>query len=191
MATYDKVKKLLAEQIEPDIVVVLDPQSRTYKQIEGVEDTNIPLLIAMSAFWKFASKYKGEKYLVPVAQSKEMIQYSKEHKLDVWGCSGTVTSLAMETAIKFGAQSVYLVGVDLAYPSTGMTHAKGTMDCSVKNVENMEQVEGVNNQTVYSNNVFDTYRKNIEKKISNTPQIQYYNMSRIGSRIAGTIEITD
>lgn len=183
-------KKLLAAQIEPDIVVVVDPQARTYKQIEGVEESQTPLLIAMSAFWKFAAAYKGEKYLVPVAQTMEMIQYSRSHELKIWECFGTVTSLAIETAIQFNAKSVYLVGVDLAYPN-GVSHAEGTMDRCVKDVGRMQPVMGVNGQTVYSTEVFNVYRETIEKKIANTPHIVYYNMSRIGSRIVGTQEITE
>ena len=97
----------------------------------------------------------------------------------------------MEAAIHFGAKEVYFVGVDLAYPASGASHAKGTMDYNVANVERMKQVVGVHDQIVYSTAVFSAYRKGIEERIQDTPQITYYNMSNCGSRIAGTIELSE
>ena len=184
-------KKLLEAQIEPDFIAVVDPQARTYKQIEGVEEKQVPMLVAMTAFWKFATKYQGPKYLVALAQTEAMIHYAQEHEMKLWACSGTVTSLALEAAIQFDAKNIYLVGVDLAYPASGVSHAKGTMDYKVGSVENMEAVVGVHDQTVYSSAVFNTYRKGIEGRIQQTPQITYYNMSNCGSRIKGTIEIPE
>ena len=35
-------RKLLEKQIIPDMIAVLDPQERTYKQIEGLEDKKVP-----------------------------------------------------------------------------------------------------------------------------------------------------
>ena len=181
-------KKLIENNIIPDLVVVLDPQARTCKQIEGVEEQKVPMLIAISAYWGFAKAYQGEKYLVPIAQSKEILDYAKENKLDLWGCGGTVTSLAIEAAIRFGAERIYLVGADLAYPN-GISHATGTMDRCKKSMDNMIPVEGVGNQTVYTTRVFIIYREWIEERIAETPNINYYNMSSIGAKIHGAEEL--
>lgn len=178
-------KKLIESDITPDMVVVLDPQERTYKQIEGLEEKNIPLLIGMSAYWKFASKYQGDKYLIPIGDSDEVIEFAREHELSLWASGGTVTFLAMQVAEKFGAQQIYLVGVDLAFPN-GVTHATGTMDRTTKDLNNLIPIQGVGNQTVYADRVFIFYREQIEKRIAATPEITYYNMSRIGAKIAGT-----
>lgn len=180
-------RKLIENDITPDMVVILDPQERTYKQIEGLENQKVPMLILLSAYWKFAAAYQGDKYLVSSGHTKEMIEYATEHKAELWSCGGTVTSLALEVAIRFGAEKIYLVGVDLAYPG-GVSHATGTMDRSTRSLEGLIPVEGVGGETVYSNRVFITYREGIEEKIKQTPQITYYNMSSVGAKIAGAIE---
>ncbi len=180
-------KKLITEGIEPDMVVILDPQARTYKQIEGAENQKVPMLIAMSAYWKFAAKYQGDKYLVPIAQIEEIQAYAIEHRQNLWGCGGTVTSLAMEAAIEFGAENIYLVGVDMAYPN-GVSHATGTMDRSTRSTNGLLPVEGVGNKTVYASNAFIIYRQWMENRITQTPEITYYNLSKIGAKIAGTKE---
>lgn len=175
-------RKLLENGIVPDIVTVLDPQARTYKQIEGLEDQNVPMLLGVTAYWGFAANYQGDKYLVPLPGVHE----EKENE-EVWAIGGTVTHLATEAAIRFGAESIYLVGVDLAYPN-GVSHAEGTMDRTVKGTEDMLPVEGVGGSTVYADSMFIAYRQWLEDRIALTPRITYYNMSRIGARIAGTKE---
>ena len=102
----------------------------------------------------------------------------------MWGTGGTVTSLAMEAAIQFGATNVYLVGVDLAYPD-GITHASNTMDRGVKNTARMIPIKSVTGGIVHTEPNFIIYREWIEKRIKETPHIKYYNMSKIGAHIEG------
>ncbi|MBD5464733.1 MAG: DUF115 domain-containing protein [Lachnospiraceae bacterium] len=178
-------KKLLGQGICPDMVVIADPQERTYRQIEGVEEQKIPMLLAMTAYWKFAAAYQGEKYLIPL---KVELDNMKEKYNNVWGCGGTVTYLALEVAVHFQVEKVFLVGVDLAYPG-GVTHATETMDRSQKSMDTLIPIEGCRGTTVYTSNVFIYYREAIEELIAHTPEISYYNMSDIGAKIAGAQNI--
>lgn len=181
--------KLIKAGIRPDFVMVSDPQSRTLKQIEGLEQETVPMVLDISAYWEFARKYQGPKYLVFVAGSTERIsQYAEEQGKQLWTGGGTVTSLAMEFAIQKGAENIFLVGVDLAYPN-GVSHAVGTMDYSVKSVAGMQQIPGVRGKTVYTTRVFASYREWIEERIAHTPWITYYNLSFLGARIEGTEEL--
>ncbi len=173
-------RKLLEADIVPDLVVVLDPLERIYRQIEGLEDQKIPLLLGMTAYWKFAENYQGEKYKIPITDSA-----GEGENKEAWVIGGTVTHLAMEAAIRFGAEKIYLAGVDLAYPQ-GLSHAEGTMDRAVMKTEGMISVEGVGGRTVHSDRLFISYRQWIEQRIESTPWITYYNLSHIGARIAGT-----
>lgn len=181
-------KKLIEMDIIPDMVVVLDPQERTYKQIEGVEDQQVPMIIGITAYWKFAAAYQGDKYLVPLAHTQEVMDYAIKNKIDLWGCGGTVTSLGIEAAIRFGAEKIYLVGVDLAYPG-GVSHASNTMDREIKGTTGMHLIKGVDGNKVYTSNAFLTYIEWIENRIKETPHIKYYNMSKIGAHIEGAENI--
>ncbi len=175
-------RKLLEAGIVPDMVVVLDFMERIYGQIEGLEDQKVPLLLGMTAYWKFAENYRGDKYKIPITDSP-----GKGGDKDAWVIGGTVTHLAMEAAIRFGAEKIYLAGVDLAYPK-GLSHAEGTMDRAVVTTEGMMPVEGVGETIVYADRQFISYRQWIEQRIELTPWITYYNLSHIGARIAGTRE---
>lgn len=177
-------KKLLELDILPDMVVISDPLKRTYRQIEGVEDQKVPLLLAMTAYWKFAAAYQGEKYLIPLKAVEELDNITEKYE-DAWDIGGTVTYLALEAAVRFKAENIFLVGVDLAYPG-GVTHASGTMDRAQISTDGLIPIEGCGGTTVYSNTVFISFRRDIEGLIANNPEISYYNMSNVGAKIAGT-----
>lgn len=177
-------KKLLEMEILPDMVVISDPLKRTYQQIEGVEEQKVPMLLAMTAYWKFAAAYQGEKYLVPLKAVEELDNITEKYE-DAWDIGGTVTYFALEAAVRFKAENIFLVGVDLAYPG-GVTHATGTMDRAQISVDNLIPIEGYGGTTVYSNTVFISFRRDIEDLIEHNPEISYYNMSTIGAKIAGT-----
>lgn len=181
-------RKLIQADIIPDMVVVLDSNPRTYRQLEGMEKQTVPLLLSMTAYWKFAGSYQGEKYLIPLKNMEQEIGYALKEYEASWEGGGTVTFLGMEAAIRFGAEQIYLVGADMSYPN-GFSHASGTIDRTMKGSENLIPVEGVGGTTVYTDRVLYCYRKQIEEKIAEEHQIKYYNMSRVGARIAGTIEI--
>lgn len=184
-------KKLLAAGIRPDYVAVMDPQERTLKQIDGVEKERVPMILDMASYWGFAADYQGPKYLVCTPGREKVIEdYAKTHQVEMWTGGGTVTSLALEFAIRFGAKKIYFIGVDLAYPE-GVSHATGTMDYTVKNTENMIQIPGVFGKKVYADRPFMAYRAQIEERIAETKGIKYYNLSHVGAHIKGTIEVKD
>lgn len=185
-------RKLVQQNIIPDIVVVLDPKKSTIKQLAGVEDQQVPMILGLTAYWEFAAKYQGETYLVPITGSQNCdehnAKYAEEHHMNQWQCGGTVSSLGIEAAIQFGAEKIYLVGLDLSFPS-GYTHAENTNARRQIKLDTLIPIEGVGNQTVYADTLFSIYKKEIEEQIAHTPKITYINMSRIGARIHGTEEL--
>lgn len=184
-------KKLISRGIRPDYVVVIDPQERTLKQIEGLEAESVPMILGMTAHWGFAEKYQGEKYIVHMHTFDEKVRYHVATIAnEVWPSGSTVTWMALEVALRLGAKKVYLAGVDLAYPG-GVTHATDTMDYAVKKTEGLSEVCGVGGVPVYTDRVFSAYREEIEARIAGTEGVTFYNLSQVGARIKGTIEVTD
>lgn len=181
-------RRLLAEGIRPDYVVVMDPYETAYKQFEGIEEKEIPLLMNIVSHWKIARSYPGPKYTMCVEwEGCGLMEYAKEHDYPVWLSGGTVTALAMEFAIQNHAKSIYFVGMDMAYPS-GLSHAQGTNQRSTLNVDGMMQIRGVRGQKVYTTPAFSMYRQWIEARIASVKGIRFYNMSDVGAHIEGTKE---
>ncbi|MBR1930095.1 MAG: motility associated factor glycosyltransferase family protein [Lachnospiraceae bacterium] len=182
-------KRLMKEGIRPDYVAVMDPYETVYGQVEGVEDgiQEIPLLLNLLAYWKVARTYPGSIYTVCMGHDAVVENYAKENGYEIWESGGTVTAMAMEFAIRFGAGKIYLVGVDLAYPG-GLSHASGTNEQRKVELSGLVEVPGVHGKRVYTNDTFSLYRQWIEYRIAQTPDITYINMSDVGAQIKGTLE---
>lgn len=181
-------RKLIQAGIEPDLVVVMDPQKRTFKQLEGVENEKVPMVLSLVTYWEFARKYSGTKYMLPVVGDEKTAKYAEEHGEELWATGGTVTSLALAIAVKYNAKKIYFVGIDMAYPG-GVTHATDTMDREKKDLNKLTPIEGVGGIVVYADPPFMAYREWIENCIELTPEIEYINMSKVGARIKGSKEV--
>lgn len=179
------LKKLLKAGVVPDYAIVMDPQKRTLGHIEGIEDCKVPLIVDSTAYWEFAQKYAGKKFIAYQKGYEKAEKVAKRLQYKLYETGGTVVTLALDYALQSGAKKVYLVGVDLAYPK-GISHASGTMDMGQRETAGMEKVKSVNGDEVYADTLFIEYRKWIERKIAKYPQIDVYNLSNCGAEIRGT-----
>lgn len=186
VAVTTVLKKLLGLGIVPDYAVVMDSQSRTIKQIEGIEKAEVPFIIDSTAYWEFATRCTGKKYIAYQKNFKEADECANKAGYNQYETGGAVTTLALEIALRLGAKAIYLVGVDLAYPN-GISHADDTMDKKKRDTLGMKKVRSVNGGWVYTDSLFDAYRKWIEEKIIKYPNVPCYNLSNCGAYIAGTV----
>lgn len=182
------LKKLLEAGIVPDYAVVMDSQSRTYGHMRGIEDIDIPLIVDSTAYWEFAEKQWGEKYLVLQRDYEKAQTLAQKERKNTYETGGSVTTLALEILLRLGSSSIEMIGVDLAYPE-GMSHAKNTMDERKRDTGSMIKIKSVSGGWVAADNLFIDYRKWIERKISQYPNIPVYNLSDCGAYIEGTQSI--
>ena len=181
-------KKLVQSGARPDLVTVLDPLKYTMKQLEGVEDETVPLLLATTAYWKWAARYAGRIYLAPVTSHLDQEEeYALKYGIEKWDVGGTVTSMAVRAALKFGAKKIYLLGADFAYPE-GWTHATGTARQSKVDTSKLIPVKSVTGGIVYTEANMNLYREDMEGIIALNPEVEFINMSRIGAKIKGARE---
>lgn len=179
-------RRLLKEGIKPDYMVIMDPNETVYGQIQNLDSYEIPLLLNVLAYWKVARDYKGPMYSLCVnGPIPEVREYAKDHHCRLWESGGTVTALAMDVAIHFGAKKIFLAGADFAYPG-GVSHAQGTQLRKQKDLSGLHPVPGVNGETVYADEAFQMYREWMEYRISQTPNVSFINLSDCGAMIKGT-----
>ncbi len=185
-------RKLIKNGIEPDFVVVIDASERMEKHLEGVENEKVPLIIDLCGYWRWCRDYLGPKYMVySTFGCKEAEAYIKQNKKEKWPSGGTVTFLAMEFAYRMGAKKIYFVGTDLGYPE-GKSHATGTAYGMELNTERMVEVNRVGGGKILTDHVMNQYRNAIEIRISQIgSKVKFYNLSTIGARIKGTIELKE
>ena len=174
--------RMLAHNVEPDIVVVIDPQKRTYGHMKDVNNHNPILIISENAYWEFAEQYQGETYIAITAGNF----YAKHERdaRDKLSIQGTVSAFAIEIAAFAGAERIELVGVDLSFPN-GNSHAEGTMDAHKVDCTNLYKVPAVDGTEVYTDSLFKMYIDDMERLIEQYKEIEFYNMSKHGALIQG------
>lgn len=177
-------KKMLDQGILPDYVVSMDAHSVTMEQLEGVISKEIPLIVDSTAYWGMAAHYGGEKYIAYQRDYEASEKCAGQFGYRLYETGGSVLTLCLDIVLQLGAETVYFAGVDLAYPG-GWSHTSGTMDIKKVDISVMEQVESVNGDIVYSDHALIGFRKWIEKKITEYPQVKFYNLSTCGAKIAG------
>lgn len=176
-------RKLLQNDIHPDFVCVADPQARTWKHMDNIDDHSSIMLMDVTANWRFGECYKGDIYIVPTMNSYG-IDVPELPLEDYWYVAGTVTTLALEAAVRMGASKVELIGVDMAYPE-GKSHATGTLDARNLNTKGMPLVDSVDGGKVPTTEQFKTYISYIEDKLRDYSYVEFINRSDNGAKING------
>ncbi len=180
IAINASLKRLAKEKIKPDLIVVIDPLPSLSNHIEGIEGIfdNIPLVMPINASCTFAKKISGKKYIIS--------DYNKTKDGFVWNFGGTVASFGIDLAYYLKATKIYLVGSDLAY-SGGKNYAGSVAHKESEGINNEIEVESTDGGMVKTNNLYNSYRKMIEKQIACHQDIPIYNLAQHGAKIKGTI----
>lgn len=116
---------LLKAGIQPDFIVITDPQYYAYRHIAGLEAQDSILVCPLSVH-PAVFRFKCRQILL----CSEMFPVSSyfESQLGAFGdlgAGGSVASSAWNLCRLLGAKNIYLAGLDLSYPA-GQTHIKGS-----------------------------------------------------------------
>ncbi|MGN0153920.1 MAG: motility associated factor glycosyltransferase family protein [Lachnospiraceae bacterium] len=157
-------RKLVQLKIYPDYVVFLDAQKHMYRQLEGLENLDIPIICASSACRKLAAVYKGPKYLVCQAGYDKAEEYAKKKGFCLYETGGSVSTIALDIALRLGCKEVACIGLDLAYTGS-KSHTSQTLDEHIADTSEMIKVPACNGGMVATSKLFIIYREWIEHRV--------------------------
>jgi len=182
------LKRMLENDIVPDFVCLMDPTDGVFAHLDGiVEKTeNIPLISESVAYWKYVHEYRGPKYCAYASIYPDAIDEAERRGIECIGVGSTVTSFAIEIAVRLGAVSIDLVGVDLSFPGD-IYHAGDKQKRKTTSTIQDINVKSVDGGMVKSVDTFEIFRRDIEKQIYSYPQVVFTNLSEHGALIAGTV----
>lgn len=163
-------KKLINSNIIPDYIIVTDPKDSILSQIEGLDSKqceNITLLYISTLSNKVSRYWTNKKYMILQKDFDMAERYAKKKNAITFMTGGSVSTLAVDIALRCGCSRLICVGLDLAYIYNKM-HA-----CEIKNTENtisdkdnnFVMVKSVNGDMVKTTHVYEIYRKFIEDRI--------------------------
>ena len=119
------LRALLQQKVQPDFIVLTDPQYWAYRHIAGLKSPE-SILITENSVYPSVFKFECKKIVccrsqIPVAQFFE--KYCGEQ--GYLGAGGSVASCAWTFAKFCGAKNIFLCGIDLSFPKK-QTHIKGS-----------------------------------------------------------------
>lgn len=188
-ATGAVLRKLLQMDIVPDYAIITDPKQYTVRQITGLENCGVPLLLMATAIGEISATYKGELYLVCQEGVKEAEEFAKDNDYQLFRTGGSVATAALDVAIRFGAKSIVFIGLDLAFTGN-KTHASDlvneTMDSNMEYI----QVSDWNGENISTSKPFSMYLQWIEKRMKEKDvTMKIYDATEGGARKEGMIPV--
>ncbi len=165
VATGTVLRKLLHMEIRPDYVIVTEPNERALAQINGLENTDIPMLMLSTANHGYMLRYPAQHYMIfqegyPRAETAAALL-----KTSLYQTGGSVSTTALDVALRLGAEKVVFLGLDLAF-TDNLAHAEGTSNRIATDMEELIPVRAQNGGTVYADHKFIMYRKWIERRLN-------------------------
>lgn len=199
------MRALLVNNIKPDIHIEMERPASLYAHLEAVnnlENKSIKLndinIVALNTVYDGVLKFFKQAYLLTKVNDAggALIRYLDKKKMYSYplGTNPTVTNAALATAVELGFTKVYLVGTDFGYISNEHHHSKHSFyydknfkgqEGMKKNMETKNTVKGNFTERVFTNNLFDSAKSNVELLLTHYPHVKAYNTSN-GAYIRGT-----
>lgn len=176
------LRSLVINNILPDLVTITDCQEVVKKQLDGLNDLNVPLCFLNTASHWAVESYNGPKYIF----------FNEENMFSniIVNTGKTVAVSNIDIAIKLKAKVIALLGQDLAYLDQ-KTHSDSYIETYGKsnyislNSKVYKEALNVRKEKVYTTTGFINFKYNIEGLISKNLNIVFLNCSN-GLPIEGT-----
>lgn len=179
-------RKLYHMEIPMDYIIITDPKEISDAQIQGLEESGIPMILLSTATKGIARTYQGKKYLLCQQGFPDAEQLAKERELMLFETGGSVATTAVEMCIRFGADQIIFVGLDMAYTGN-RNHASGARDEGITDYEEMIMVEDIYGNPVPTTRPFQMYREWIERRIARPDvTMPVIDATEGGAKIKGT-----
>lgn len=178
-------RPLMAQGIKPDVVVSID-QRISLQHLPADDSAGTALVYMPLVDPVVLSCWGGKRYVAYSASPvfRELREQLPRAELHV---GGSVIHPAVDLAVKMGAARVTLFGADFAFPNN-KTHAGWSDgDLGPQLGASRHWVLDGHGQRVKTQLNFRSYLCELERYIAARPQVEFYNSSRAGAMITGTI----
>lgn len=186
ISTGTVLKKLLANDIVPDYVVIIDANSPTLKQIEGIENCDVPLIFLSTAYYGTVAAYNADRYIACQHGYDKAQELAKKNGYRLYNTGGSVTTLCIDIALQAHCKRLICVGLDLAFTG-GYDHASDTAQAKAvdDNAVIYRRVASVDGGYVNTSKGLDVFRLWIEKRIKDVNDIEIIDATEGGALIKG------
>lgn len=182
---------VIAEGIEPDFIVALDPENIAHSTLGDNADNHIDMIVTDQCNHKVIEAHKGKKYFVNTHSGAEDLLGVNVNGGIAMG--GSVATLCTSVAQYMGCNPIVFIGQDCAYTDMKV-HAEvcsnQKMDKNTSNdiqSQNREliQIEGYYGDKVWSSYDLISFLRWFENFIKKDENTTYINATEGGAKIEG------
>lgn len=165
IATGTVFRKMMTMGIRPDYVIVSEANGRVRNQFEDLWQEQIPLLLLSTTTWELAVKYAGPKYIIYQEGFEPSEKVAGAGGMRTYASGGSVSTLALDVAIRLKASKAVFIGLDLAFTDS-KAHAEGTSQMIAPDEGDLISVKAYDGGTVYADTKFQLYANWITRRLN-------------------------
>jgi hypothetical protein len=200
---------LLSYDIVPDFACTVDFGEINYEHFKGLFNCNVPLIALNRVYYKVLQEWKGPKIICTTPsnpENKNTMSYLANYGYVEQG--GSVSHMAVGSAIKLGCNPIILIGQDLAYENN-LSHnpnadASGTVEIKengliewkvndpnsilkdqVSCMGSIQEVDGYLEKTVQTNIGLLSFITSFEHIFKRYMDIKFINSTEGGANLKG------
>ncbi|NLG87405.1 MAG: motility associated factor glycosyltransferase family protein [Firmicutes bacterium] len=194
VAAGSAINPLRKHQIEPDLLVSMDPGEDNYRHFANLVTDSIPLVYPSTLFHRIVKDYKGPRFVINL----------DTHPFDPWifgrldedkglvSSGPSVANTTLDILRKLGCNPIIFVGQDLAY-TDDKSHAEGAIHAhevhvSQENKDHYRYTDSIDGTPVLTDVPLLSMKHWFERYIAATKNdgTLYIDATEGGARIAGT-----
>ena len=168
-------RMLLAQGFVPDYVIITDAKPGLSWQLRDIHKTLSKLLYLSTASRDAVNAFCGETIIFFQKDVKDSEDFANANGLTLFETGGSVSTAAVDIALRLGCKSLITTGLDLAYPEN-KSHAFGISGNVTAHASYIHATDIYGNDIITSP-AFRTYRRWIEHRILQAGNINCLNIT--------------
>lgn len=186
MVVDTAISHVMSMGVEPDVILTVD-FNKDYKYFEGFDIKHIPLVVEPDSSYKIIDQVKPENIIfcgTDVALWTNMIR-KQGSNLEFLDVGGSVATVAIAVAIKWGFKKIMLIGQDLAFTGGAMHIGEDVQEYDFS-TGNYSYVKGINDEELVTRADYLSYLKWIERMAYTHSDVEIIDATEGGAFIENT-----
>lgn len=175
-------RKLLASGFSPDFVIISDAQAGLSRQLTGIPETDASLIYLATASHNAVRVFNGRKYIAYQSGFPSSEEAAAQNGYTLFSTGGSVSTFAIDLAIRFGCKRLITAGLDLSFPKN-KTHGFALSGNIASDTFSIT-VPDLHGNPVQTSQPLNSYRKWIEQRIQSESSVEFINITE-GAYIQG------
>ena len=170
-------RKLLSLNVIPDYVMISDSQNSLLRQLNNIPETRSTLIYLSTASCSAVKAFQGKKYIAYQSGFDASEQIAGQNNYTLFSTGGSVSTFAIDFAIRFGCKKLITVGLDLSFPQNKTHGFSLSADADTTFLSAPFTILDLHGNQIQTSQPLNSYRKWIEQRICTENAVEFINVT--------------